>query len=109
MKGVLNLFRSQFSAKPSATDEQQSRALSLQSTGFVCYQQGQYDAAVSYLESALTLWTVLGNFRAEQMLFQCLASCYWNLGEIQAAQCCYQEASTLSAALSYLAEAQVTI
>ncbi len=83
----------------STAREQQSRALVLQTTGMTFYDQGQYADAAPYLESALTLWTVLGNFQAERQIFQRLGSCYWHLGQIQAAYCCYQEALTLARAL----------
>ncbi|MGF1535697.1 MAG: hypothetical protein ACFB4J_04280 [Elainellaceae cyanobacterium] len=102
MKGLVSLFRSQAADTVPVTvaiDDQQSRALALQSTGLALYKQGQYDTAVPCLESALALWTVLGNFQAEQQLFQWLGSCYWNLGQAQAAYCCYQEALTLAQAL----------
>jgi len=84
---------------PIATD-QRHRALELQNTGLALYNQERYTDAVPYLESALNLWTVLGNFQAEQQLFHWLAACYWNLGQVQSSYCCRQEAVTLGRALT---------
>lgn len=84
----------------SVAQEQAQRALFLQTAGFLSCERGEYDTAVSYLESALSLWTVLGNLQAEQQLFHCLGHCYWQLGRFQTAQCCYEEATTLAEALS---------
>lgn len=84
----------------SIAEEQAYRARSLQTTGLLYCEQGRYDTAVSCLESALSLWTVLGNLQAEQRLFKCLGHCYWQLGRFQTAQCCYQEAEILAQALS---------
>ena len=99
MQGFINRVCSHLLPSPIA-QEQYFQARSHQRLGLAHYRQGEYDLALSHLESALTLWTVLGNFRAERRLFQVLGQCYSYLGQSQAAQCCREEAQIINRAIS---------
>ncbi|MGF1536988.1 MAG: tetratricopeptide repeat protein [Elainellaceae cyanobacterium] len=97
MKSFINLLWPRSAAAQAANAyEQLARAMALQTEGAAFYKNGQYDAAVPCLETALALWTILGDFHAEQRLFEWLATCYSHLGQSQAAQYCDQEALALA-------------
>jgi predicted ATPase/DNA-binding CsgD family transcriptional regulator len=71
------------------------RATALTGTGFLAYQQGDYEAARTYGEQGLAIWRALGNGRGAAAALTNLGNVARDLGDFGTARTLYEESLTL--------------